>query len=166
MKTIRESIEIDMDAETVFALTQDYDVRLEWDPYLVEAYLMGGKNSVELGALSYCKNKNGSFMISKYISYNPPKVAAISMTQGPFLLKKFSGAWNVTALTDSKSLLVFTYNFELIGGVIGKLFLPIASYLFSRDMKARLVCFKDFAEKSQINAANDTYQNNDAQTGV
>jgi ribosome-associated toxin RatA of RatAB toxin-antitoxin module len=148
MKTIKESIEIYRDAEFVFSITQDYSLRLEWDTYLAEAYLLNGKVEANEGVLSYCKNINGSVMISKYISFNPPKVAAVSMIEGPFILKKFSGAWNVQEISSSTSKLTFTYNFELKGSFLGKLLLPIASYLFSKDMKKRLLCFKAYAEQS------------------
>ena len=45
MKTIRAAIEIAQAQEVVFDLTQNYAQRLEWDPYLSEAYLM--KNATE-----------------------------------------------------------------------------------------------------------------------
>ena len=45
MKTIRAAIEIAQAQEVVFDLTQNYAKRLEWDPYLSEAYLM--KNATE-----------------------------------------------------------------------------------------------------------------------
>ena len=156
MKTIRESIEIQADEAFIFNLTQNYDVRLEWDPYLLEAYLINGATEVNEGVSSYCKNTNGSVMISKYISFNPPKVAAVRMTQGPYILKKFSGAWNVKNIDSSSSQLLFTYNFELKGGLFGKMLLPIASYLFSRDMKKRLICFKLYAENSYKKSVHPT----------
>ncbi len=146
MKTIKHEIEINSSQEDVFDLTQNYSKRLEWDPYLIEAYLMNGAKSPAVGVESLCKNHSGSAMVSKYISFNRPNVAAVSMTKGPWILKRFSGAWNVKYLSESSSRLVFTYNFELRGGIIGSLFLPLAISKFSKDMKARLVAIKHFLE--------------------
>jgi ribosome-associated toxin RatA of RatAB toxin-antitoxin module len=87
-------------------------------------------------------------MISRYISFNRPSVAAVTMIEGPLILKRFSGAWNVKKLDDGKSLLTFTYSFELRGGLLGKIFTPVAVYLFSKDMRARLVSLKQYLEST------------------
>lgn len=34
-------------------------------------------------------------MISRYISFHRPYVAAVTMVKGNYILKRFSGAWNV-----------------------------------------------------------------------
>ena len=95
MKTIRAAIEIAQPQEVVFDLTQNYTKRLEWDPYLSEAYLMKNATEPAVGVDAYCKNHNGSVMVSRYISFNRPSVAAVSMVKGPKILKRFNGAWNV-----------------------------------------------------------------------
>ena len=148
-KKIKEEIEIELTQTELFDLTQDYSKRLEWDPYLKEAYLLNKAKYVEEGVESCCKNHYGSAMISKYISFNRPSVAAISMTKGPLILKKFCGAWNVKKMSNTRSLLVFTYNFELIGDALGKIFIPIASYLFAKDMKKRLLAIKLYVENNK-----------------
>jgi len=150
MKTIKHQIEIDCSQERLFDLTQDYKKRLEWDPYLTEAYLLDGAKHADLGVDSYCRNRSGSVMISRYISFDRPNVAAVTMVKGPLILKRFSGAWNVKKLSEERSLLVFTYNFELKGGFIGRLFLPIAVYVFSKDMKNRLLAIKHYLEPAIV----------------
>lgn len=148
MKTIKQQIEINLNQTDLFDLTQDYSKRLEWDCYLSEAYLLNDAKQADVGVDAFCKNKSGSIMVSRYISFNRPTVAAVAMTKGPYLLSRFSGAWNVKKTGEDSSLLVFTYRFELKGGLFGKLFLPVASYLFARDMKKRLTAIKEFVEKT------------------
>jgi ribosome-associated toxin RatA of RatAB toxin-antitoxin module len=148
MKTIKHQVEIACSQERVFDLTQDYSKRLNWDSYLREAYLLNGVERASVGVDSYCKNRSGSVMISRYISFSRPNVAAVTMIKGPFILKRFSGAWNVKKLDDGKTLLAFTYSFELRGGLLGRVFLPVAIYLFSKDMKARLVSLKQYLEST------------------
>jgi ribosome-associated toxin RatA of RatAB toxin-antitoxin module len=130
MKTIKHQIEIATSQEELFDITQNYDIRLDWDPYLKEAYLLDGAEKVDLGVESFCRNNSGSIMISKYISYKRPAVAAVTMVAGPKILKRFSGAWNVKIIAPNKSLLIFTYNFELRGWILDRLFQPVASLLF------------------------------------
>ena len=150
MKTIKHQIEIDCSQERLFDITQDYTKRLEWDAYLTEAYLLDGAKHAGLGVDSYCKNRSGSVMISRYISFNRPNVAAVTMVKGPLIIKRFSGAWNVKRLSEARSLLVFTYSFELKGGFIGRLFLPVAVYVFSRDMRDRLLAIKRYIEPATV----------------
>ncbi len=146
MKTIKHQIEIKQNQADVFDLTQDYSKRLEWDTYLSEAYLLGGAKTADVGVDSLCKNKSGSIMISRYISFNRPNVAAVTLVKGPFILSRFSGAWNIKRIDDMKYLLIFTYHFELKGGFFGKILLPIVTYLFSKDMKKRLISIKSYIE--------------------
>lgn len=150
MKTIKHQIEIECNQEKLFDLTQDYAKRLDWDPYLTEAFLLDGAENAGVGVDSYCKNRSGSVMVSRYISFDRPNVAAVSMIKGPQLLKRFSGAWNVKKLSETRSLLIFTYNFELKGGFIGRLVLPIAVYVFSRDMKSRPLAIKSYLEPAIV----------------
>ncbi|MFZ2843092.1 hypothetical protein [Psychrobacter sp.] len=108
MKTIKRSIKISSSQNNVFEITQNYNVRLEWDSYLNEARLLGKSQSAGIGEESYCRNKLGMIMVSKYIFYNSPDVAAVKMTKGPRVLKKFSGAWNVKSIGIGESLVTFT----------------------------------------------------------
>lgn len=46
MPTFEQSIEINAEPAALFDLTQDYDRRLEWDPFLKVAELRGAEPSV------------------------------------------------------------------------------------------------------------------------
>ena len=147
MKTIKHQIEINLNQTDLFDLTQDYSRRLDWDSYLSEAYLLNGAKFADVGVDSFCKNKSGLVMISRYISFNRPSVAAVTMIKGSFILSRFSGAWNVKKIDEMNSILIFTYNFELKGGFLGRLILPIVAYFFSNDMKKRLSAIKNYVER-------------------
>lgn len=149
MKTIKRSIDINASQQAVFDLTQDYERRVAWDPYLIEATLLHGATEAGVGVESRCKNKSGQVMVSRYIVFNRPVVAAVTMREGPWMLKRFSGAWNVKSLpshSNQRVRLVFTYNFVLRGQWLGRLLTPIASYLFSLDMEKRLIAIKHYVE--------------------
>ena len=151
MKTIRHQITIATTPEQLFDLTQDYHRRLEWDPYLIAAQLLNGAENAGMGVEALCKNRVGSAMITRYISFDRPRVAAVTMTKGPLVLKKFSGAWNIRYVSDGVSMLIFTYNFELKGGILGRLLLPFASAYFSAEMKKRLLALKTYIEAKEQN---------------
>ncbi|MCB1044071.1 MAG: SRPBCC family protein [Acidobacteria bacterium] len=148
MKTIRHQIEIMQSQQVVFDATQDYSRRLDWDPYLAEAYLLNGKTRADVGVDAFCRNRWGTAMITRYITFDRPRVAAIEMVNGPFLLKRFCGAWNVKAMNDQSCLLVFTYHFVLKGSPWSALLLPVVVHMFSREMKKRLLAIKHHLERT------------------
>jgi hypothetical protein len=55
----------------LFALTQDYALRLAWDPFLRSAKLLDGAASAGVGVRSYCVARNGLGMETEYVSFNP-----------------------------------------------------------------------------------------------
>ena len=150
MKTTKRSIKINLSQNYVFEVTQDYYIRLDWDPYLNEARLLGNSQNAGIGEESYCKNKLGMVMVSKYISYKSPDVAAVKMTKGPRILEKFSGAWNVKSTGIGESLVIFTYNYELKGKVFNKLFAPISALIFGWEMQVRLNNLKKYCERNNV----------------
>tara|TARA_R110002124_G_C8659746_1_gene490154 strand:+ start:139 stop:594 length:456 start_codon:yes stop_codon:yes gene_type:complete len=150
MKTTKRSIKINLSQNYVFEVTQDYYIRLDWDPYLNEARLLGNSQNAGIGEESYCKNKLGMVMVSKYISYKSPDVAAVKMIKGPRILEKFSGAWNVKSTGIGESLVIFTYNYELKGKVFNKLFGPISALIFGWEMQVRLNNLKRYCERNNV----------------
>jgi len=59
-------------AERLFWSSQDYDRRLDWDPYLCEARLLDGAREPGVGVVSYCRNRRGAGLESRYVAFRPP----------------------------------------------------------------------------------------------
>ena len=108
-----ETIIINKSAEMVFDYTQDYSKRLEWDTFLKKAELIEGATYAEKQVKAYCVAKNGFGMETEYVSFNRPKVAAIRMTNGPYLFKTFLGSWRFTEIENQKTEVIFLYTFSL-----------------------------------------------------
>ena len=87
------SIMISASPSDLFALTQDYDRRLDWDPFLKSAQLLGGARVAQVGVRAYCVAHNGMGMETEYVSFNPPRACAVKMTKGPRLIESFAGSW-------------------------------------------------------------------------
>lgn len=134
-------------AETLFWLSQDYNRRLEWDKYLSEAYLLGSATVAAVGAESFCRNRSGSVLVSKYISFSPPSHAAVQMSSGPWVLSKFGGTWRFESIDERSTKVRFIYNFKARPAVLKWLMEPIIGSLYRRDMQRRLAAFKHWAEK-------------------
>lgn len=109
----KETILIDENTEKVFDFTQDYTRRLKWDTFLKKADLLDGALMAEKGVKANCVAKNGLGMVTEYVTYNRPKVTAITMTDGPYLFQSFLGSWTFRETTDNQTEVTFLYSFSL-----------------------------------------------------
>ena len=98
MSVITRMVDIAAPAADLFKLSQDYDRRLRWDPFLREARLLDGAQSAALGVRAWCVAHNGLGMETTYVSFQPPTVVAVKMTRGPRIISAFAGSWRFTEL--------------------------------------------------------------------
>lgn len=133
-------------AESLFWLSQNYERRLEWDVYLSEACLLNHHMEAEVGVESFCKNKSGSSLTSRYIAFSPPTHATVVMTRGPWLLKTFAGTWRFRETLPGDTEVRFLYNFKCRPSILCWLIEPIVAFIYRRDMRRRLRAFKQWSE--------------------
>jgi ribosome-associated toxin RatA of RatAB toxin-antitoxin module len=140
--TSRQSIEIAAEPDTLFALTQNYQTRLDWDPFLKEARLVNGAKEAGLGVRARCTAWNGYAMETEYVSFNPPEVCAVEMTEGPWFFRSFAGSWRFEPLGPGRTAVSFTYHI-----VARPRFLTgILANAFGRDTSRRLEALKRAVE--------------------
>jgi len=147
MKTTKftESIIIERVPEVVFDFSQDYTKRLTWDTFLRKADLLFGAKEPAKGVKALCVAKNGSGMVTEYVSFNRPKVTAIKMTDGPYMFKSFLGSWTFNEIPGGRTEVVFLYAYEfrfpfsLISSVIKS--------KLQREVKKKLLDLKNNIEK-------------------
>ena len=125
----------------LFSLTQNYEIRNEWDPF-PESYGFLNGNQVAEGLQLTVIDKAGRSMTVEYISYKPPTVAAVKMIAGPWYIKDFAGSWSFKELGTNKTLVVFKYNITAGVPVLGVL----VNLVFKWNTKRRLAALKLFAE--------------------
>jgi hypothetical protein len=133
------------DADSLFRLSQDYSRRLEWDDYLVEAKLLGPGEVAAVGVDVHCRNRRGQVMVSRYVSYKPPLVAAVSMVKGPAILASFTGSWRFVVQPDGTTRIVFTYNFRTSPWWLGPVIEPLVAWVYKRQMQRRIDAFARWA---------------------
>ena len=140
-----ERIEINEPAQVIFELTQDYDRRLAWDPFLKVAELVDGATAADVGVKAWCVATNGIGMETEYVSFQPPKVTAVSMTKGPFFYESFAGSWRFNAVAAQRTEVVFTYLFVLKRPF--RLATPLMTAFLRRSAVKRLVALKNYVER-------------------
>lgn len=112
IKVVEDS-EIGSSCEHTFEVSQDYHNRLSWDPFLKRASLLHGVVSPKVGARALCTSRTGFSMETVYVSYDPPTIAAVEMTNGPFFFRSFAASWRFGKIAPKKTKVTFTYAFSL-----------------------------------------------------
>ena len=145
--TFEDSILVRATPEALFALTQDYGRRLEWDPFLRRAELVGGATEAGPGVRAWCVAHNGLGMETEYVSFNPPAVAAVKMTRGPWFIGGFAGSWRFKPEADGRTRVVFRYSVRGRPAWLDALLNPILVRVFGREVRRRLEGLRDFVER-------------------
>jgi ribosome-associated toxin RatA of RatAB toxin-antitoxin module len=129
------------DPDEVFALTQDYSRRLTWDPFLRRAELLGA-SAPGVGVRAWCVSRGGLGMETEYVSFAPPRIAAVRMTRGPWILESFGGAWEFSASDDGATRVAFRYQFRTRPRWMAWAVEPLARRWFSWETKKRVVALQ------------------------
>ena len=146
MPVVEVSIVIGASKEELFALTQDYDRRLEWDPFVREIAFLHGAVEAAPGVQVWVKAKNGLTMTVEYVTVMPPRRVAIKMLAGPRFFERFAGAWTFNELPDGDTEVCFQYNFRIAWKGVGRLLERAVIWVFRRDIKARLNGLKRYVD--------------------
>ena len=146
------SLDINAEQSALFALTQDYSRRLEWDPYLKIARLVDNAPTAALGVKAWCVAKSGLGMETVYISYKPPRAVAIQMTRGPWFLQRFAGSWRFEVLSPQQTRVTFRYNVLARPALLRPLLHPLLKLVFARDMRQRLHALREAAAQPGLMA--------------
>lgn len=131
--TFEESVVIDAPAAELFGLTQDYSRRLEWDPFLRSAALVGGAPGAEMGVRAICVARSGWAMETQYVSFNPPRATAVKMNRGPWFLEGFAGSWRFEETEPGRTRVDFRYGLQARPRWLSWLLNPILAWSFTRD---------------------------------
>jgi hypothetical protein len=145
--TFEQSVVIRASPGELFALTQDYGRRLEWDPFLKSAELVGGAPAAGLGVRAYCVAHSGLGMETEYVSFNPPRVTAVRMTRGPWIIASFAGSWRFEEVAPGRTRVAFRYHLRARPGWLSWLLTPILGWVFARDTRKRLAALKVTVEE-------------------
>ena len=149
MRSIEAAIDVRASPEAVFDLLHDYAQRLEWDPFLKEASLLDGAQAAGLGVKTRCTARNGFgglAMETVYVSFDRPKVAAVKMTKGPAVLETFAASLRQEDVGSGTTRVTYRFHFSTRPRWLRVLADPIASVLFRREVRQRLLALKSCVE--------------------
>jgi hypothetical protein len=145
--TFEQSVVIAAPPAGLFALTQDYARRLEWDPFLRSAELLGGAAAAGVGVRAYCVAHNGLGMETEHVSFNPRRTTAVKMTRGPRLIDRFAGCWTFAEVAPGLTRVGFRYYLRARPRRLAWLLTPILAWVFPRDTRRRLAALNAAVEE-------------------
>ncbi len=146
MPVIEDSLEISGSPAQLFALSQDPDLRLKWDPFPQTIELMHGATQPAVGVHVTGRSRSGVPMEVVYVSFNPPHTVAMKMVKGPWYFHGFAGTWSFREAGPDKTSVTFRYWFELRWIWLKWLLNSLVSWRLRRDIRARLQGLKNGAE--------------------
>lgn len=128
-------------ATEVFAVIHDYDRRLEWDTLLQSAYVEEGFGKPDVGVVTLCKAKKflgGIELRTKYVSFQPGKVAAVVSLNKPPFFERFAASIRHFRESDKSSIVVYEFNFKARPAILRPLLHPLMSALLKWETRKRL----------------------------
>jgi len=114
---------------------------MTWDPFLSSAELLGGATAPAVGVRAWCVAKGGIGMETEYVTFTPPRLAAVKMTKGPWLLASFGGAWEFVPDGDGTRVL-FRYQLRMRPRWLAWAVEPMARAWFSRETRLRVAALE------------------------
>ena len=150
MPVVESSGEIRAPREALFALTQDYYVRLEWDPFLRDLRFLDGATGPAPGVRVWVRARNGLDMLVEYVTVIPPERVAVKLVRGPFFFESFAGAWIFQPAGDGRTRVTFRYSFRTGWRLLRPVLDRVISAVFTRDIAARVRALKHAAEETDL----------------
>jgi ribosome-associated toxin RatA of RatAB toxin-antitoxin module len=147
MPAVEDTIRIRGPQEALFDLSQDYALRLEWDPFLREMRFLDGAKEAAVGVRVWVRAWNGLTMTVEYVSVHRPDVVAMKMIAGPIFFRRFAGSWRYRSHGSGEVEVCFRYVFETRWRWLAWLVDPLIAWAFRRDIRARLRGLKRGAEE-------------------
>lgn len=150
MPAVEDSIAIAAPPGPLFALAQDYALRLEWDPFLRAMTFLGGATEAAPGVRVWVRAWNGLTMEVEYVTVHPPHVVAMKMRRGPWFFEQFAGSWRFESGLDGTTTVHFRYVFTTRWPWLRWMVDPLIRWLFRHDLRARLRGLKEGAERKGL----------------
>lgn len=142
MPQVEAEVIVPVSPQVAFAVSQTTgEVRLAWDPFIRHQHLMDGATVPGKGVHTMTRSHHGLRMVSRYVSYQPPKNVGMTMVEGPWFFRTFGGGWRFHELPDGTTRAVWKYTFSCRPDVLNPMTERVGSWLLGRDIERRIEAF-------------------------
>lgn len=151
MARFESVIDIDAPSEVIFDLMHDYDRRLEWDTLLAEARLQGGATEAGVGVRSLCVGRSSLLRLgveTVYVTFERPDVAAVRMTDGPWIFARFAASIRHEPLPSGATRVTYKGDVVTRPAWLRWLVEPLVVRRFQRETVLRLEALRAALERT------------------
>lgn len=148
---VHERFEYDMPAPAgvVFDAFHYHHWRQRWDSLVHATRVLGGAPCPYVGAIT--ENSGGGLlkrlsMRTRFVSYQPAKVAAATMEGRAFPFVRWAASMRHRPLERGRSLMVYTYSFECGPRALRWLLEPIVKRVFDWQTQRRFARMRGFLQ--------------------
>lgn len=138
MSVITRSIVVAGAPAHVFDVTQDYAVRGTWDPFPESYALEPAERPPGVGTIVHIRARNGHRMTVRYVAFNRPRAAAMTMLRGPWFIREFAGTWQFKPAGEGHTEVTFVYRVLAAPRGLAWLLQPLLERSFARHSARRL----------------------------
>ena len=129
----RFEYEMPAPAEVVFDVFHYHRWRRRWDSLVDATHVLGGAPCPYVGATT--ENSGGGIvrglaMRTRFVSYQPARVAAAAMEGRSFPFARWAASMRHRGLEDGRSLMVYTYSFECAPRLLCWVLDPVVKRIF------------------------------------
>lgn len=134
---------VPVDPATAFAVSQTTGaVRRRWDPFINEQHFLDGAALPAKDVRTFTRQRFGFSMVSRYVSYAPPRNVGMVMEDGPWFFEKLGGGWRFSPAPDRDgTIAVWKYNFSCRPAWIAPIAERIGTWVLGFEIRRRLAGF-------------------------
>jgi len=153
MPQVRAEVWVPVPAGTAFAVSQTTgEVRLRWDPFIRHQRFLDGATSPGKGVQTLTKARLGPTMVSRYVSYAPPRNVGMTMVTGPWFFESFGGGWRFEPEGEGARA-VWKYTYTVRPHWLRPVAEPVGQWLLGREIRRRIEAFAAACADPMIVAA-------------
>ncbi len=153
MPQVRAEVWVPVSADTAFAVSQTTgEVRLQWDPFMRRQRFLDGATRPGKGVQTLTKARLGPVMVSRYVSYSPPRNVGMTMVTGPWFFESFGGGWRFEPEGEGTRA-VWKYTYSVRPRWLRPVAEPIGQWLLGREIRRRIEAFAAACSDPAIVAA-------------
>jgi hypothetical protein len=138
------------DIDDIFALSQSYALRLDWDPFIRGQRPLGDATHAGKGVRTETISRHRLRMVTEYLTFRPPTLVGMKMVEGPRMFRTFSGSWHFAEQPGGQVEVVFRYNFVCRPAWLQRLMHPIGVWYLGRDIERRVAAFCTAVERPEM----------------
>ncbi|TQK68345.1 SRPBCC family protein [Nocardioides sp. SLBN-35] len=153
MPVVQSRIRVPVPPEVAFAVSQTTGpVRRRWDVFIREQHFLDGATEAATGVRTFTRQRLGPSMVSRYVSYAPPRNVGMVMERGPWFFERLGAGWRFEADGEG-TVATWKYSFTCRPRLLAPLAERIGRVLLGREIRARIAGFARGCEDPVVLAA-------------